>query len=300
MSLNVHHLELFYFVAKFEGITEAVRKMPYGIQQPAVSGQISQLEKSLGLKLFHRRPFALTPAGEELYDYVYPFFSQLDQVGGRLRGEETQHLRLAASAAVLRNHLPQVLQAVRSDFPDLRLTLREVKSTEIEAALQKQEADVAVTILHRKTAPGLTSIKLLELPQVLLVPKNAPITKFREVVAKAEGPLISQPLITLPPNEQLSLLFQAGLKKRDLQWDPSMEVSEVGLIERYVSDGFGYGITLNIPGIAWPKTVRAIRLPAADFAPVVVGVLHMGNLKAVGNRFVKVAQAYAKELMKAA
>ena len=97
--MNVHHLELFYYVAKFEGITEAVRKMPYGIQQPAVSGQILQLEKFLEVKLFHRRPFALTPAGEELYDFIYPFFSRLDQITDQLRGEENHHLRLAASAA---------------------------------------------------------------------------------------------------------------------------------------------------------------------------------------------------------
>ena len=30
--VNIHHLELFYYVAKYEGITAAVRKMPYGIQ----------------------------------------------------------------------------------------------------------------------------------------------------------------------------------------------------------------------------------------------------------------------------
>ena len=47
--MNVHHLELFYYVAKHEGITAAVRKMPYGIQQPAVSGQILQLERDLGV-----------------------------------------------------------------------------------------------------------------------------------------------------------------------------------------------------------------------------------------------------------
>ena len=86
--MNIHHLELFYYVAKFEGITAAVRKMPYGIQQPAVSGQLLQLEEKLGVKLFNRRPFALTPAGEELYDYCYPFFSRLRDVEERLRGEE--------------------------------------------------------------------------------------------------------------------------------------------------------------------------------------------------------------------
>ena len=41
--MNIHHLELFYYFAKHGGISEAVRNMPYGIQQPAISGQVIQL-----------------------------------------------------------------------------------------------------------------------------------------------------------------------------------------------------------------------------------------------------------------
>ena len=80
-GMNVHHLELFYYVAKHGGISEAVRKMLYGIQQPAVSGQILQLEETLGLKLFQRRPFHLTPAGRELFAFVEPFFGRLGETG---------------------------------------------------------------------------------------------------------------------------------------------------------------------------------------------------------------------------
>src|SRR5450759_2152394 len=83
--MNVHHLELFYYVAKHEGISEAVRNIPYGIQQPAVSGQILQLEEFLGVTLFHRRPFQLTPAGQELYAFVEPFFGQLERVTTKLQ-----------------------------------------------------------------------------------------------------------------------------------------------------------------------------------------------------------------------
>ena len=78
--MNVHHLELFYFVARHGGIMPAVRNIPYGIQQPAVSAQVAQLEEFLGATLFQRRPFALTPAGEKLYDFISPFFSKLDAV----------------------------------------------------------------------------------------------------------------------------------------------------------------------------------------------------------------------------
>ena len=46
--LNIHHLELFYYVARHGGISQAVRHMPYGIQQPTISSQMSLLEGGLG------------------------------------------------------------------------------------------------------------------------------------------------------------------------------------------------------------------------------------------------------------
>src|SRR6266511_2830865 len=92
--MNIHHLELFYYVARHGGISEAVRKIPYGIQQPAVSGQILQLEEFLGVALFHRRPFALTPAGEELYRFIQPFFDNLESMKKKLRGDASQHVRI--------------------------------------------------------------------------------------------------------------------------------------------------------------------------------------------------------------
>ena len=168
--MNIHHLELFFYVAKFEGITAAVRKMPYGIQQPAVSGQLLQLEEKLGVKLFNRRPFALTPAGEELYDYCYPFFSRLRDVEERLRGEESQHLRLAASASTLRNHLPDVLEDLKKEEPNLRLSLKEVDPSDVHHLLTSQQVDIAVSVLAGKLAEGLRSLPLVEIPVALLVP----------------------------------------------------------------------------------------------------------------------------------
>jgi len=296
--MNVHHLELFYFVAKFEGITEAVRNMPYGIQQPAVSGQISKLEKFLGVKLFQRRPFALTPAGEELYDFIYPFFSRLDQMTERLRGEESHHLRLAASAAALTHHLPEVLQTLRAEFPTLRLTLRELHNPDIEVALRKMEADVAIAILHRKSTPGLKSVKLIDIPLAIAAPASSPINKFRELTARAAGGLIQHPLIALPRIEPASQLFQQGLTARNLRWEPSMEVSELGLIQNYVAKGFGFGIAVDIPGAVWPDGVKKIPLPK-DFPPLTIGALHTGDLKAVAKRFIGLAGEQANTLLDA-
>src|SRR5436190_17917629 len=100
--MNIHHLELYYYVAKWSGISEAVRKIPYGIQQPAVSAQILQLEDTLGVTLFTRRPFALTTQGTRLFGFIQPFFENIDAVAAEIRGGSAPHLRVGASQLVLR------------------------------------------------------------------------------------------------------------------------------------------------------------------------------------------------------
>ena len=99
--MNIHYLELFYFVAKYGGIAAAVRNIPYGIQQPAMSGQIAKLEESLGSKLFQRRPFALSPAGAELFEFIKPFFDNIETVAEKLRKNASPQLRIAAPSIVL-------------------------------------------------------------------------------------------------------------------------------------------------------------------------------------------------------
>ena len=95
--LNIHHLELFYHVARAGGISRAVKRIPYGIQQPAVSGQIAALEREVGVRLFERSPFKLTPAGVDLFDFVEPFFGGLGEMEAKLRERSAPVLRVGAA-----------------------------------------------------------------------------------------------------------------------------------------------------------------------------------------------------------
>src|SRR5258706_225632 len=142
--MNIHHLELFYYVARHGGITEAVRNIPYGIQQPAVSAQVAQLEEFLGVTLFQRRPFLLTDEGEKLYGFITPFFSNLESIATELHGGQVRRIRIGASMIILRDHLPEFLQSVRKKFPGLKVSLREGYRAELESLLQQDEIDLAV------------------------------------------------------------------------------------------------------------------------------------------------------------
>lgn len=272
--MNIHHLELFYYVARHGGITQAVRNIPYGIQQPAVSGQVAQLEEYLGVILFQRRPFALTPAGEKLYKFIYPFFSSLDVIAGELQGGEPRQIRIGASTIVLRDHLPEFFHNVKRKYPRLKIALREGYQAELESLLQKEELDLAVTLIEKKSAPGIHSTALLELPLTLLVQTKAEITSAEQLWRCDK---IEQPLICLPEAETLCKHFQQGLRRLGVDWFTGIEVSSIDLIETYVANGFGIGLSVLIPKAKLSPNLRSIPLSKSEFAPVIVGALWRGK-----------------------
>jgi DNA-binding transcriptional LysR family regulator len=290
-DMNVHHLELFYYVARHGGIMPAVRNIPYGIQQPAVSSQIAQLEEFLGVTLFHRRPFALTPEGEKLFEFIRPFFSNLEKVADELQGGQARRIRIGASTIVLREHLPELFRDVRKKFPGLKLSLREGFPIQFEEWLQRDEIDLAVTLMEKKTAPGIHSLALLELPLVLLVEKNSGIGSAEELWQRDK---IDEPLICLPQGETVCRNFQQKLNALGVDWFPGIEVSSLELIETYVANGLGAGVTLALPGKKFPSHVRA--LPLNGFSPVIVGALWRGRKTPLLETFLKEVKLRARRV----
>jgi len=290
--MNVHHLELFYYVARHEGISEAVRNIPYGIQQPAVSAQIIQLEESLGITLFRRRPFSLTSPGEKLFRFIQPFFDGLEPLSDELRGGMAQQLRFGASGPILSDHLPEIALYVRKKFPDLKLTLREGHQPQLESWLQKQELDLAVTLLEGKPPPGVNSLPLLKLPLVLKVAKSSKLTS-PETLWKRDK--IEETLISLPPYEAIPKHFQQGLSRLGIDWFPRIEVSSLALIETYVDSGYGIGLSVDIPQAKRSHKVRSI--PLDGVTPVTLAALWPGKMTPLIQAFLEELQRRVQSLM---
>jgi DNA-binding transcriptional LysR family regulator len=290
--MNVHHLELFYYVARHGGIMEAVRNIPYGIQQPAVSGQVAQLEEYLGVTLFRRRPFALTKEGKKLYKFIQPFFSNLEKVAVEMQGGQVRHIRIGASTIFLRDHLPGLLRDVRRKFPGLKVSLREGYPAQLENLLQQEEIDLAVTLIEKKPASGVHTLALLELPLVLLVEKASGVNQAEQLWARDK---IDETLICLPPAESLCRKFQQKLSELGVDWFPGIEASSADLIETYVANGLGIGVSIAVPGKTLPSNVRTLRLPG--FPSVVMGAMWRGHATPVLKAFLNELQQRAKKLV---
>lgn len=286
--MTVHQLEIFYHVASHHGISRAVRHIPYGIQQPAVSGHMSALEQDLGKRLFERKPFRLTPAGEELFAFVQPFFGNLAMMEQRLRKTADPQLRIGASEIALRDHLPLLLDPVRASHPRLRMTFRSGFQSQMEAALQDDEIDLAITPLETRPPARIKCLKLVRLPLVLLAPRELKVRSAAELWRER---VVEQTLISLPSSETVSRLFQRDLKRLRVEWPIGMEASSLDLVTRYVANGYGIGLSVAAGDIVRHPRVRVLPLPG--FASMEIAVFWKGELSPLVREVVTAMQRYA-------
>jgi DNA-binding transcriptional LysR family regulator len=142
----------------------------------------------------------------------------------------------------------------------------------LEEWLQKNEIDVAVTVLNRKPVAGIHCLKLLDIPVVLVVSRDSQIKDATQIW---KSDRISYPLICLPPNEPVTQNFQAGLLKARVVWSTSIEVSSIDLIQTYVAEGYGIGVTVQVPGLKFPPGI--VPLPLAGVEPLTIGLMWRQN-----------------------
>jgi DNA-binding transcriptional LysR family regulator len=288
--MNVHHLELFYYVAKHGGISAAVRNIPYGIQQPAVSGQMRALEEEVGAKLFDRSPFRLTVEGERLFLHARPFFENLDSVAAELRAGADPELRIGGSELVLRDHIPTVMRRIRERHPRVRLCLRTGYQAQVENWLRDGQLDLAITPVDARPPAKLRSVRLVCVPTVLLVHRASPLKSATELWTRKK---ITDPLIGQPAGTSIMRGFQKELRRRGVVWPQSVEATSVELVTRYVSHGEGCGVNVAIPEVIKHRAVRA--LPLEGFEPMTMGVLWRGEPGPLVRAMIEEAQRYARE-----
>jgi DNA-binding transcriptional LysR family regulator len=265
--------------------------MSYGIQQPAISGQLLQLEKRLGTKLFHRRPFGLTPGGLRLFAEIEPFFAGLSELPGQVRGHASQRLRVAAPAAILRDYLPKILAKYKRRHRDFELIVHDANQGSAEELLRKHEIDLAICELEGRAVRPIESLTLLRIPLVLVVPERTAFHTLSDFFRKGAP---SQSLISLPPHEAIPRNFHVGLKKLGLAWTSKIEVGSLELIDLYTSLGFGVGLSIAKPGLRRKKGLRA--LPLRGFPPLTIAALRIGDLSGLAATFLSDVKNVATRL----
>jgi DNA-binding transcriptional LysR family regulator len=176
--VELRHLRYFVAVAEEGSFLRAARRLR--VAQPALSKQIRDLEREIGVRLFERLPRGarLTPAGELFLPNARTALeSAARAVATAQRADSEAGLKFAHSdlyvytAVVLK-----LLAAFRQASPETRVRVVRVDDVDQHAALREQRIDVAATFVGTWPVPGLEALQLVDCTVTgVLLPATHPL-----------------------------------------------------------------------------------------------------------------------------
>lgn len=260
MIPNLHHLQLFYYVAKAKGISGAVKIIPYGIQQPAISQQMAQLEKEIGSELFRRRPFELTPAGERLYTFLARFFDNIENEMAMVKDSSGIRIRFGCPAFISSNYFPEFMSVILKKYPQIRPQITELNGYESYNELVNRQIDVSLSfgnLPHSKTA---TVKNILTLPMSVIVPANH---KFAKAGFWAKADFRNEKWIAIQEKSGGIQELLEGLTRMGISPEFSASTNSIEAALKYVELGIGIVLMVTPP----PEILKLFKvkaLPAED------------------------------------
>lgn len=137
-------LKVFVSVARNLSFTKASKEL--FISQPAISKHIQELESMYGVRLFNRKGshITLTEAGKLLKLKSESIIEQYNQLAFEmhlLHNELVGELRLGASTTIAQYVLPPLLARFTERYPQVKISLFNGNSREIEQSLFRNELD---------------------------------------------------------------------------------------------------------------------------------------------------------------
>jgi DNA-binding transcriptional LysR family regulator len=239
MAMDWDKLRVFHAVAEAGSFTHAGETL--NLSQSAVSRQISALEESLSIPLFHRhaRGLILTEQGELLYRTAREIFAKLAMTEALLtesRERPQGPLKITTTVAFGSLWLTPRMKEFLDLYPDIAVTII-LNDSELDLAMR--EADVAIRMVPPKQ-PDLVQRHLMSMHYKVYA---APEYLSRQGVPRTPEELDEHRLIVYgedarPPVDNMNWLLEAG-HSTEADRRPVLKVNNIYGMFRAVQSGLG-------------------------------------------------------------
>src|SRR4051794_41186855 len=233
------------------------------VTQPALSMQIRDLERTLGVKVVERRPseVILTDVGREIArrgDDVLAASRDLVDFAKHRTGLLTGRLALGVIPSLAPYLLPKILPVLQRQFPELRLELRETQTRQLVEEVKSGALDAAMLALPLGES-DIDAIELFDDLFLLAVPSDDPRSQGQRI---SPGEIDQSRLILLEDGHCLrdqALAFCASVARGPAPGSSGMTFGASSLTTVMQMVAGGYGVTL-IPQIAAEVEARDQRI----------------------------------------
>ena len=269
--MELRQLRYFVAVAHKRHFTQAAEEL--SIAQPALSQQVRQLERELGVALFERtsRQVRLTSAGEALLVRAERILAELEwarmemqEYSGLARGRVV----IGALQSLEAFRFPALLSRFHTRYPGIDIVLREEATGRLLELLHSGQLDLTlIQVMDNSWPPELTSApvvteKLLTEELVLVVAPAHALAR-RQNVAVEE--LRDEPFILFKPGSGLRHIIMqrsltAGFTPRML-----FESGELATVRSLVAEGLGISV---LPRSVAEAQGREVAIVSLDPPPV--------------------------------
>jgi DNA-binding transcriptional LysR family regulator len=261
-GLNPDHLRTIAEVVAQGSFTRAAKRL--NLAQPTVSLQVRDLEARLGVRLVERlgkRAFA-TAAGRELIEHGRRIAEETERLIAAMRRHRDGWLgrvRIGSSTTALIYHLAPVLQALRTQHPNIELIVTTGTTGGIAERILRNEIDLGVTSLpigERR----LSVVPLRREPLVAIFS-----SRVSGVPARVTPQfLLQHPLLLEFARAQVRALIVEWLSEGGAEPRPAMELDNLEAVKRMVASGLGASI---VPAAAISKEEMSTQLIARPLKP---------------------------------
>jgi DNA-binding transcriptional LysR family regulator len=214
--MDLKRLRTFVAVAELGTVSKAATHLR--ITQPALSRQIADLQRELGIRLFDRvgRGLVLTAAGEQFLADCRGALSHVDSLGERaalLRRGDRGVLKVAAPPHTIESVVSTFLPRYATQFPNVQVKLVEALGLDQVPMLQRGEVHIGI----RHDQGGDHGFDSLALPPDEVLAAYEPSLELGHDGMIDIGRLGSYPLLLLDSGYSIRRLFDAACRLAEVE-----------------------------------------------------------------------------------
>jgi DNA-binding transcriptional LysR family regulator len=243
-GVSLDQLRSFAQVVELGSFSAAAERLK--LTQPAVSLQVKQLERRLGVRLIERvgRQATATAAGADLLTYARQIDSALSGALDAMAHHSsavTGRVRLATGATACIYVLPPILRELRRRFPSLEIVVSTGNTSDILKLLEENALDLGLVTLP---APG----RMFEVTPLLEDEFVAIASVEIHLSAKVSPAALAKlPVVLYEPAGRTRRIVDEWFRRAGVSLKPVMELGSVEAIKQLVGAGLGAAV---LPGMA--------------------------------------------------